>query len=238
MTANPLYYRIQRDISDSITGGEYAPGARIPSEAALAERYGVTRMTVRQAVDGLISKGLVTRRQGSGTYVLRPREAQRGLNRLTSFTEDMHAQGHRTTSVQLERGEAEPPLYVQEQLELQAGAHTVVLERLRRLDEEPVALHRVWLPLWLAPGLARRSLKNGASLYETLELELGVRLSSARQRITAVAAGEREAGLLEVELGSPLLFTQRLTRDSNNRPVEFAESWTVPKLSLWVDLHR
>ena len=93
-------------------------------------------------------------------------------------------------------------------------------------------------PLWLAPGLARRALKNGASLYETLELELGVRLSSARQRITAVAASEREADILEVELGSPLLFTQRLTRDSNNRPVEFAESWTVPKLSLWVDLHR
>jgi GntR family transcriptional regulator len=238
VTANPLYYRIQRDISDSITAGEYAPGARIPSEAALAERYGVTRMTVRQAVDGLISKGLVTRRQGSGTYVLRPREAQRGLNRLTSFTEDMHVQGHRTTSEELERGEAEPPPYVQEQLELQTGAHTVVLERLRRLDEEPVALHRVWLPLWLAPGLARRALKNGASLYETLELELGVRLSSARQSITAVAADERDAGILEVELGSPLLFTQRLTRDANNRPVEFAESWTVPKLSLWVDLYR
>jgi GntR family transcriptional regulator len=150
----------------------------------------------------------------------------------------MQAQGHRATSGELERGEVDPPPYVQEQLELQAGAHVVVLERLRRLDDEPVALHRVWLPLWLAPGLARRSMKNGASLYETLELELGVRLSSARQRITAVAATEREADILGVELSSPLLFTQRLTRDSNNRPVEFAESWTVPKLPLWVDLHR
>ena len=100
MAGNPLYSRIQRDISESITAGEYPPGARIPSEAALAERYGVTRMTVRQAVDGLIGKGLVTRRQGSGTYVLRRREAQRGLNRLTSFTEDMDAQGRHATSTE------------------------------------------------------------------------------------------------------------------------------------------
>lgn len=237
MAGNPLYSRIQRDISESITAGEYPPGSRIPSEAALAERYGVTRMTVRQAVDGLIGKGLVTRRQGSGTYVLRRREAQRGLNRLTSFTEDMDAQGRHATSTELERGEVEPPGYVQEQLELQPGAHVVVLERLRRLDEEPVALHRVWLPLWLAPGLARRSM-DGASLYETLEVELGVRLSSARQRITSVAATERQADVLGVAAGSPLLFTQRLTRDDNNRPVEFAESWTVPKLPLWVELRR
>jgi len=81
-------------------------------------------------------------------------------------------------------------------------------------------------------------MNNGASLYETLEFELGVRLSGARQLITAVAATEREADVLEVELGSPLLFTQRLTRDSNNRPVEFAESWMLPKLPLWVDLQR
>ena len=237
MAKNPLYYSIQRDIHDSIASGEYEQGSRIPSESALAERYGVSRMTVRQAMDGLIVKGLVTRRQGSGTFVLRPREVQRGLNRLTSFTEDMQAQGHRATSVELEQGEVEPPEYVQEQLELQADAHVIVLERLRQLDDEPVAVHRVWLPLWLAPALARRSM-NGASLYETLELELGVRLSSARQRITAVAAENREATLLDLPSGAPLLFTQRLTRDANNRPVEFAESWSVQKLPLWVDLNR
>jgi GntR family transcriptional regulator len=237
MAKNPLYYRISRDISKSIEAGEYAPGSRIPSEAALAERYGVTRMTVRQAVDGLITVGLVTRRHGSGTYVLRPREVQRGLNRLTSFTEDMQSQGHRASSAELERSDVEPPDHVREQLELQAGAHVVVLERLRQVDGEPVALHRVFLPLWLAPELARSSM-NGASLYDTLESELGVQLSSARQRITAVAATDRQAALLGVAPGAPLLFTQRLTRDSNNRPVEFAESWSLSNLPLWVELHR
>lgn len=237
MARNPLYYRIQRDIAESITAGDYPAGSRIPSEAALAERYGVTRMTVRQAVDGLIGDGLVTRRQGSGTYVLRPLQAQRALNRLTSFTEDMKAQGLRATSTELDRGESEPPEHVREQLELQGGAHAIVLERLRRVGDEPVALHRVWLPLWLAPELARRSI-DGASLYDTLEQELGIRLSSARQRITAVAATKRQADLLQVARGSPLLFTERLTRDVNNRPVEFAESWSTPKLPLWVDLQR
>ena len=237
MARNPLYFRIQRDIAESIGAGDFPPGSRIPSEAALAERYGVTRMTVRQAVDGLISDGLVTRRQGSGTYVLRPLQAQRALNRLTSFTEDMQAQGHRAASTELERGEREPSPFVQEQLELQDGAHVILLERLRSLGDEPVALHRVWLPLWLAPELARRSI-DGASLYQTLEQDLGIRLSSARQRITAVAATKRQADLLLVARGSPLLFTERLTRDVNNRPVEFAESWSTPKLPLWVELQR
>ncbi|HZO97302.1 MAG TPA: GntR family transcriptional regulator [Gaiellaceae bacterium] len=237
MARNPLYFRIQRDIADSIGAGEYPPGARIPSEAALAERYGVTRMTVRQAVDGLISDGLVTRRQGSGTYVLPAFQARRALNRLTGFTEDMRQQGRRATSMELDRREVEPPDAVREQLDLQDGAHVVLLERLRSLDDEPVALHRVWLPLWLAPELARRSMK-GASLYETLEREHGVRLSTARQRITAVVASKRQAELLGVARGSPLLFTERLTRDVNNRPVEFAEAWLTPKLPLWVELER
>ena len=153
MAKNPLYYRISRDISKSIAAGEYAPGARIPSEAALAERYGVTRMTVRQAVDGLISEGLVTRRQGSGTYVLRPREAQRGLNRLTSFTEDMHAQGHRATSAELERGESSRRNTCRSSSSFSPGAHVVVLERLRQARRGASRTPpRLGYPCGLLPG--------------------------------------------------------------------------------------
>ena len=232
-----LYTRIQRDITNSIEAGEYAPGARIPSETALAKRFGVTRMTVRQAVDRLITQGLVTRRHGSGTFVLQRRPAQRALNRLTGFTEDMRAQGRQASAAELGRSEVEAPERVRNQLELEEGAHAICLERLRSLDGEPVALQRVWLPFALAPELARRSM-DGASLYATLEQELGVRLTTARQRITAVAASEREAAQLKVHAGTPLIFTERLTRDANNRPVEFAEAWSVPKLALWVELHR
>ncbi len=232
-----LYNRIQRDLAASIAAGEYPPGSRIPSETSLAKRFGVTRMTVRNAVDGLIREGLVTRRHGSGTYVAHRRQAQRALNRLTGFTEDMQNQGRRAASSELHRAEVEARPRVQDQLELQDGAHVVVLERLRLVDDEPVALQRVWLPFSQAPELARRSL-DGASLYDTLEQDYGIRVTTARQRITAVAASEREATLLGVAVGTPLIFTERLTRDSNNRPVEFAESWSVPKLALWVELHR
>lgn len=237
MASDTLYRRIQRDISESITAGQHPPGSRLPSEAALAERYGVTRMTVRQAIGGLITDGLVTRKQGSGTYVLATAQAQRVLNRLTGFSEDMRAQGHHATSSELRRGEVEAPAAVQQQLELNERAHVVVVERLRHLDGEPVAVHCAWLPLWLAPEIARHPLQ-GESLYAVLEQELGVRLNSARQRITATLATDQQASLLDVPPISPLLFTQRLTRDDNNRPVEFVESWSVPKLALWVDLFR
>jgi GntR family transcriptional regulator len=194
-------------------------------------------MTIRQAVDGLVSEGLVMRRHGSGTYVLHHPQAQRALNRLIGFTEDMQAQGRRVTSKELKRSEVDPPRHIHEELELEDAAHAIVLERLRLIDGEPVALHRVWLPFSLAPELARRPLRGG-SLYAILEHELGIRLTTARQRITAVAASEREARLLGVGPGDPLIFTERLTRDANNVPVEFAEGWSAPKLALWVELHR
>jgi GntR family transcriptional regulator len=232
-----LYNRIQRDLALSITNGEYLPGSRIPSETSLAKRFGVTRMTVRHAVDGLISEGMVTRRHGSGTYVAERRQPQRALNRLSGFTEDMRAQGRQSTTVELDRREVEAPAEVGTQLELSVGAHAVVLERLRQFDGKPVALQRVWLPFARAPELARRSLE-GASLYEALERDFGIRPTTARQRITAVVATRREADVLGVEPGAPLIFAERLTRDANNRPVELAETWSVPELSLWVELHR
>ena len=232
-----LYSRIQRDLALSIAAGDYPPGSRIPSETSLAKRFGVTRMTVRHAVDGLISQGLVTRRHGSGTYVSQRLQAQRPLNRLSGFTEDMRDQGRSATASELRRSEVEAPGPVQEQLELQPGAHVVVLERLRHVDGRPVALQRVWLPFALVPELARRSL-DGVSLYDALEQDYGIRVTTARQRITAVGATEREAGILGVTEGAPLIFAERLTRDANNRPVELAETWSVPELALWVELRR
>jgi DNA-binding GntR family transcriptional regulator len=194
-------------------------------------------MTVRHAVDGLIREGLVTRRHGSGTYVAHRPHAERALNRLMGFTEDIGSQGRRSTTVELDRAESEPPPRVQDLLELQDGAHAIVLDRLRLVDGEPMALHKVWLPFALAPELARQSLE-GASLYQTLEQDHGVRLTTARQRITAAAATARHAELLGVAEGAPLIHTERLTRDINNRPVELAETWSVPTMALWVELHR
>ncbi len=237
MARSALYHRIQGDISESIASGEYPPGARIPSESALAERYGVTRMTVRQAMSGLITKGLVTRKQGSGTYVLRTRQPARALNQLTGFTEDMTAQGYLPTSRQLSNAEVEASDEVLDWLELNPGAHVIRLERVRILDDAPWAIHLVWLPLWLAPDLVRRDMGN-VSLYQTLEEEFGVRLSTASQRISAVRADAHHAEVLKVEEGSPLIYTQKITRDENNQPVEFVESWSVPELPIWVELQR
>jgi GntR family transcriptional regulator len=232
-----VYARIQRDLAASIAEGEYATGSRIPSETSLAKRFGVTRMTVRHAVDGLIRDGLVTRRHGSGTYVAERPQAQRALNRLTGFADDIRSQGRQLRTTELDRSELEAPDRIRDQLELQEGAHVVVLDRLRVVDGEPVAVHRVWLPFSLVPELARRSL-DGASLYETLEQDHGIQLTTARQRITAVAAANPQAKLLAVEIGAPLMFAERLTRDSNNRPVELAETWSVARMPLWVELHR
>lgn len=237
MAKNPVYIRIQDDLAARISAGEYPAGSRIPSESALAERYGVTRMTVRQAVDGLVFNGVVSRRQGSGTYVVQVPTVHRPLNRLTGFTEDVRNQGHVTSTSELSRSQKEPPDDVRDFLQLDEGAHTVRLERLRYLDDEPVALHQVWLPLSLAPDLAREPLPRH-SLYAVLEEDYGIRLGHARQRITAVAAEAWHAKHLAVPIAAPLLLAQRQTFDDTNRPVEYVKAWSRPELPLEIELQR
>lgn len=218
-----------------IASGEFGQGSRLPSEASLADRYGVTRMTIRHALDGLLSDGLITRRKGSGTFVTQ-RTLGRPLNRLTSFSEDMRTQGELSARV-LVQEEADPPEEVAEKLALEPGVRVVLLERLRLVDGTPTAVHRSWLHFGASVALAREPVGD-RSLYSLLEEKYGIRLLRAEQRITAIRADVRLAGLLDVRRGSPLLKVERVAYATGNEPVEYVESWTKPELPLWVELRR
>ena len=196
-------------------------GSALPSERLLAERYGVARATVSQAIEGLSIKGLVYRVHGSGTFVAEPKFRQPLT--LTSFTEDMRARGMTPGSVV--RGQAIVPAseVVARHLALVPGTPVVHLERVRTADGEPMALERTHLPAQRLPGLEDADLTD-ASLYELLERAWGVRVAEADQWASVVRVSEEEAALLHVSAEQPALLFQRVTRDPAGTPVEYVRS--------------
>lgn len=197
------------------------PGAPLPSERLLADRYGLARMTVRSEIDRLVTAGIVYRLHGRGSFVAEPRVAQAGL--FTSFTEDMRARGQTPGSIvrSWELTAAGP--FVARWLELAPGAPVAEIERLRTADGAPLALERVYLPAERFPGLGEEDLEH-ASLFELLDGRYEVRLDHADQRVLAVAIEDGEAALLHVAAGAPGLRFHTLARDGEGTPVYYATS--------------
>jgi GntR family transcriptional regulator len=215
----PKGEQLQEILEGLIAGLE--PGAPLPSERLLADRYGVARATVVQAIEGLAARGLVYRVHGSGTFVAEPKFRQPLT--LTSFTEDMRARGMTPGSVVRRQAVVPASEVVARHLALVPGTPVVHLERVRTADREPMALERTHLPAGRLPGLEAADLAD-ASLYELLDREWGVRVASADQWASVVRLDEDEAALLHVSAEQPALLFQRVTREASGTPVEYVRS--------------
>jgi GntR family transcriptional regulator len=196
------------------------PGAALPSERQLAERYGLARMTVRSEVDRLVGAGVVYRLHGRGSFVAEPRVAQTGL--LSSFSEDMRARGLTPGSIVRSHALTAAGPFLAGSLELVPGAPLAEFERLRTADGAPLALERVYIPAERFPGIGAADLEHG-SLFERLG-GYGVRLADADQRVLAVAIEPDEAALLGVAAGAPGLRLHTLARDVAGTPAYYATS--------------
>lgn len=212
------YQEIERWVRERIFNS--ALGDPLPSETELSEQFSVSRMTARHAVQNLAAEGLVERRRGSGTFVARP-PMHRREGALMSFTEDMLRRGLVASSRLLEAGLRSATQSDALALRLDADARVVVIDRLRLADEQPLALERATLAADCASVLAD-DLEHG-SLHESLH-RLGRSLSNAHSWISARTATTREAELLEVKKGDPLLVERRIVYDNLGAPIEHTES--------------
>lgn len=214
----PLYRQVADTLRAEIEAHTSA-GAAIASEAELERRFGVSRITVRRAVDELVHQGLLVRRQGSGTFVVRPKVSEE-LGVLHGWTDGMRAQGLEPRTVDAEMLQVVPPAWVADALGLaEAMPRTVLrIQRLRYADGEPLCLMVDYLRLEYVPGLAEQGL-HGESLYETLETRYGLELARAEDTVTARGASVLEARLLGVAPGEPVLFVTRVTYLSGGEPV-------------------
>lgn len=237
MNFGPIYQKINRDIADQISSGLLKAGDRLDSEVKLAERYGVSRMTLRQALAELEIDGLVVRRHGSGTYVSEPRSLQRRVNHLGSFHEEMGLDSKAVKTRVITQEVVVPPETVAADLRLTAGQTATHLVRLRMLDKQPIAVQESWIPYLLVPGLARDGLTDG-SLYKTLQERAGVEIRWAEQKVTAAQAVGDIVELLGLPEGSPVINIRRVSYSAGNEPIEVAQSHTVPSLPLIFRLDR
>ena len=237
MATVPAHKRIRDDLMAEIESGALGGRDRLPGEVELAARYGVTRMTVRQALNGLVNDGLLVRRRGVGTFVVQNAAQRRNMSRLTGFTEDVRSDGRSVDTRMLAQRIVPAAADVAEALELAPGAHVTHVGRLRIVDGTPVIIQHSWVPYDLCPDLWSEPL-TGDSLYATLRERHGIALRRADQRIAAVAATPEHASLLDVPGRAPLLRVERLTLDDRNLPVEFARSWTRPGFEIATHIER
>ena len=219
--AAPLYLRLQERIKSAIESGDLKPHDALPGERDIAQALSVSRVTVRKALSGLVSAGLLEQRQGSGTFVSRkPPIVEQPLSRLTSFSEDMRLRGLATTSQWLAREVSLPSTKEAFHLALSPQDKVCRLRRLRFAGGVPMALESAAIPHKYLPDPAAVQ----TSLYAVLN-DLGLTPMRALQRLSAANLGTEDARLLHVQPGSAALAIERMSYLANGQPVEFTRSF-------------
>ncbi len=216
----PLHHQIKVAVLQGIEQGWLRPGSQLPRERRLAEALGVSLAPVRQAMVDLTKEGYVDRTRGKGTFV-RERKLVEKIQILGSFHGSMREQGLAPLVRVLSSRVESAPAPIADALQLRGRRAAWCLRRLAVLDDVPVALLTAWLPARYQRGLASYDLGAG-SLYDALAEVHGVEMTSADNLVEVGRAGLEDADLLELTPGSPLLEVVGVTRDQQERPVEYS----------------
>ncbi|MFF1506425.1 GntR family transcriptional regulator [Streptomyces sp. NPDC058326] len=211
----PLYFQLARQLEDAVADGTLTPGTLLGNEIDLATRLGLSRPTVRQAIQTLVDKGLLVRRRGIGTQVVHS-TVRRPLE-LSSLYDDLDAAGQLPATRVLVNRVVPATVQVAAALGVPEGSEVRYLERLRTAHGEPLAYLRNHLPAGLVEPDTERLETTG--LYRMLR-SAALTLHSARQAVGARAATAAEAALLDEPEGAPLLTMERVTFDDTGRAVE------------------
>lgn len=212
----PLYIKLMKVIENAVISGRLKHGDALPAERDIADAADISRVTVRKAIDELVGQGLLVRRHGSGTFVVKPiPRMQQPLTRLTSFSEDMRRRGMEAGSRWVERGLFHPTAEETMTLGLSGNAKVARLLRLRTANDMPIALERTSLPDDILP--MPETVDN--SLYQALS-ERHIQPVRANQRISAVLLKDNESALLGVPSRSAALSVQRIAYLETGRVME------------------
>lgn len=224
----PFHEQLRQSLLGRLRDGSLGPGDRLESETELCSRYGVSRPVVRQALGELVRQGNLTRVQGKGTFVAEAKLREHFLHTAGGFFQDLASHGHEVRSQVLDYAAGPASAAVAQALDLREQDPVIVLERLRRVDREPIVLTRSYLSAGLADGIfdaLRDADFSEQSLYSFLEDRFGVVVASAVRTVEAVALDWTIARRLEVSVGSPALLLKSTARSRDGHPVEHFEAW-------------
>lgn len=216
----PKYLQISAWLRESILVGRYKTGEKLPSEIELAQMCGVNRNTLRQAIGELTAEGMLKKAKGLGTFVtaVEPVALKHKLNRISSFSHELHQAGIRENTRLLERGLEIPPGHVVRSLALTPGSPVIAIRRLRTGDDLPLIYEETYLPVDLFDGILDMDLTG--SMYEIFTKVFHVALTRCEQTIRAVNLNGKVAGLLGLKANSASLYMESVTYNDRNMPVE------------------
>ena len=212
-----------------------APGAnRLPSEEELARQLGVSRATVREAMQELVKQGYVTRRHGKGTFVAEPGISHAAGTRPYSFAATLREQGKDFTTRVVDSWATPAPVDVANELEISPGADVMFLRRVRSVDGEPIMCQESWLNLSECPGLADADFTS-EPLFDAVQRCAGRKIKYSRMRYRARVAGKEHGELLGCDEAAAVLLLEQTIRLVDKRPIEWSTTWFKPGQSVVAD---
>ncbi len=234
----PYYMQLAELLRGEIAANQPASGGifPLPSENELAKQHGINRATVRHALDVLEREGRIFREKGKGAFAA-TRRVEHELTRLVSTTEIMRQRGWTLVTRLVDLCQAPASVHIALVLELELDEPVYELQRLRIVDEVPISLQSAYLPVRLCPKLEENDLTS--SLYRLLESRYGLLLWTGQETLRARGATEQEARLLQVRVGTPVMYSERISYSSKGVPVEYLEaSWRGDRYDFKVTLRR
>jgi GntR family transcriptional regulator len=220
----PLYDQIERNLRDLIINGKLAQGGLVPSEWELVELYGVSRLTVRRALDELVRQNWLERKHGVGTFVRQPVSASISASKL-SFTEQMRSIGRKPASQLVNLRRTAATAKVARLLRIEECEPIIEIARVRLADGEPILLETSCLSLKQFPSLENYSWTENESLYQILSEGYGVNVTGLDHTLKPVLLTETEAHYLQAKAGTPAILSEIVAFTKNGTPVEYV--WSV-----------
>jgi GntR family transcriptional regulator len=217
----PLYYQLKMILMEYIREQHANIDEPIPTEIEISEYFGISRPTVRQAINELVVEGYLYRVKAKGTFITKPKITQDFLLTLDSFNNEMRKKGLVPSTRILEREVIECDEKIAKVLKLEPGSEVIKLTRLRCANNEPIVFVITYVPYRLCPILMESDLEN-ESMYGIIERESGKLISNATRTLECIMAGEFEARLLNIEKGAPVQYFESVVFLADGTPVEYS----------------
>ncbi len=218
----PLYYQLKEILLDYVESNN--ENGTLPTELEICKRFDISRPTVRQAINELVTNGYLDRIKGKGTFITKRKIRQDYLLVIESFHDEMFGKGFTHQTRVLEFVSVPANEHLSETLRLPAGARVIKLFRLRSVNGEPIVVVQTYLPFDLFPSLLERDLEAN-SLYSLIELEYGKRIKRSTRTIEAIRADEYVANLLRIAKGDPIQFIETVSFLSDDTPFEYTRAY-------------
>ena len=236
----PIYHQVKEVIKRRITDGFYGPGGKIPSESKLIEEFGVSRLTIRQALGLLVQENILVSKRGKGSFVTDNPKLLKGLSRrLYGSIEDLfyYREKLKTRHARISRFSVSP--VIRKRLNLNPKEKTVVeAVRVRYAEGQATVVTKTYLPVKYGQLLTEKKLTQSPLILEILEMEAGISFKRFQQSLEATFADKEIAGLLKVPAGSPILLVERLMLAARYKPVLLALSWFRADIFKYLESYR